>query len=314
MNLGAIDSLQLLPGVFSSNAITVLRGEKKINLSVGNPTADQGGGPGNYEFESYDDDSSGEHVDDGMASDDQTYYYENESDFSIGKLTKFGVDFQMNFSFREGNHTAIRTLVELGIIELIGKYARLPYWECLSADPKRFAINAMNDIEEAAAQPTKDTHAEVEPTKKENTTISPFNLSLKPPGTALSVTYQRGDSVELVLTANRNAYAYCYYIQHNGEIFQIYPTPFTPSNVVFANKLVEIPGDKRLQIKVDSPGPPERVQCVAHRTDSAPRLTAELTKLKFEKIDYKSFDALLEVHKTANASVAVSDTFIIYQN
>jgi hypothetical protein len=48
---------------------------------------------------------------------------------------KFGVSFAMNFSRSEGQSQALRGLVELAVIELMGKLTKTPYWSCLGAEP-----------------------------------------------------------------------------------------------------------------------------------------------------------------------------------
>jgi Domain of unknown function (DUF4384) len=49
---------------------------------------------------------------------------------------KFGVNFSMGLSKSEGQAQALRGLVELAVIELMGKLTKTPYWTCLGADPK----------------------------------------------------------------------------------------------------------------------------------------------------------------------------------
>ncbi len=49
---------------------------------------------------------------------------------------KFGISFSMTFTQAEGQTQALRGLVELAAIELIGKLTKVPYWKCLGADPK----------------------------------------------------------------------------------------------------------------------------------------------------------------------------------
>ena len=44
---------------------------------------------------------------------------------------KFGISFSMTFTRAEGQTQALRGLVELATIELIGKLTRVPYWKCL---------------------------------------------------------------------------------------------------------------------------------------------------------------------------------------
>jgi Domain of unknown function (DUF4384) len=48
-----------------------------------------------------------------------------------GRIKKFGFQFELTHNAQQGNGAGIRALIELGIIELIGKWARVPYWQCL---------------------------------------------------------------------------------------------------------------------------------------------------------------------------------------
>lgn len=44
-----------------------------------------------------------------------------------GRIRKTGVQFNLSKEVSQGTGTAVRTLVELGVIELVGKWARVPY-------------------------------------------------------------------------------------------------------------------------------------------------------------------------------------------
>ncbi len=48
-------------------------------------------------------------------------------------ISKFGVTYQTNTSMSEGTAVALRNLIELASIELVGKLAKVPYWKCLGA-------------------------------------------------------------------------------------------------------------------------------------------------------------------------------------
>jgi hypothetical protein len=48
---------------------------------------------------------------------------------------KFGINFSMTLSKSEGQAQALRGLVELAVIELVGKLTKTPYWSCLGGDP-----------------------------------------------------------------------------------------------------------------------------------------------------------------------------------
>ena len=50
---------------------------------------------------------------------------------------KFGINYSMNLARSEGQTQALRGLVELATVELVGKLTKTPYWSCLGVtDPK----------------------------------------------------------------------------------------------------------------------------------------------------------------------------------
>ena len=52
---------------------------------------------------------------------------------SDAQYKKFGINFSTTLSKAEGNTQALRNLIELASIELVGKLTRTPYWQCLGA-------------------------------------------------------------------------------------------------------------------------------------------------------------------------------------
>lgn len=51
-----------------------------------------------------------------------------------GAISKMGLQFSINMNKSEGLHQAVRVLIELGLIETLGKLAAVPYWQCLQID------------------------------------------------------------------------------------------------------------------------------------------------------------------------------------
>jgi hypothetical protein len=51
-----------------------------------------------------------------------------------GRIKKAGIQFNLNNNLNQGVGPATRALVDLGMIELVGKWAEIPYWQCLSLD------------------------------------------------------------------------------------------------------------------------------------------------------------------------------------
>ena len=51
-----------------------------------------------------------------------------------GRISDYGLQFNVGRDYAQGSGAAIRTLVELAVIELAGKWARVPYWQCLTLE------------------------------------------------------------------------------------------------------------------------------------------------------------------------------------
>lgn len=55
-------------------------------------------------------------------------------------ISKLGINYSISGSSSDGTSIALRALMELSAIELIGKLAKLPYWSCLGIDPEVASI------------------------------------------------------------------------------------------------------------------------------------------------------------------------------
>jgi Domain of unknown function (DUF4384) len=53
---------------------------------------------------------------------------------AAARIGKFGVTFNMGRDYTQGSGSAMRNLTELATIELLGKWARVPYWQCLTLE------------------------------------------------------------------------------------------------------------------------------------------------------------------------------------
>ncbi|HLO76265.1 MAG TPA: DUF4384 domain-containing protein [Magnetospirillum sp.] len=51
-----------------------------------------------------------------------------------GIINKAGLSFQVSLSRSEGMHQALRTLIELSTVEVLGKLTHVPYWQCLGIE------------------------------------------------------------------------------------------------------------------------------------------------------------------------------------
>ena len=51
-----------------------------------------------------------------------------------GRIGRYGWGINVGRDYAQGTGSAVRTLVELAMIELVGKWARVPYWQCLTLE------------------------------------------------------------------------------------------------------------------------------------------------------------------------------------
>ena len=51
-----------------------------------------------------------------------------------GRIGDYGVRFNVGRDYAIGAGGALRTLIDLGVIEMVGKWARVPYWQCLTLE------------------------------------------------------------------------------------------------------------------------------------------------------------------------------------
>lgn len=69
-----------------------------------------------------------------------------------GKIVKAGLGFNLEISRVESTGQAVRHLIELGLIELLGRHSGVAYWDCLSLEPTN-TRNLERDEREFTATP-----------------------------------------------------------------------------------------------------------------------------------------------------------------
>jgi peptidoglycan hydrolase-like protein with peptidoglycan-binding domain len=63
-----------------------------------------------------------------------------------GLIRLTGFDFSIKVSRIESLGQAVRNLVELGVIELLGRHARVPYWQCLNIRPSNQKLDNLDEL------------------------------------------------------------------------------------------------------------------------------------------------------------------------
>nr|MBX2836285.1 DUF4384 domain-containing protein [Gammaproteobacteria bacterium] len=321
MNIGIVSSLQILPGISSSNSIAVARRGKGLDATA--------------------------------------------------QVKKLGAIFNFNYSQNEGLHHALRTLIELGVIELMGKLTQVPYWECLDVETTNTLVQteirewygALSDEEirifvqaklrskgmydgevdgkdspsirtaialyKAEQALTADSKLDyllyynlladktpieedfvpllvreyVVPTyegpeKESHTTkIVPQTLGL--PDTALTPLdftlamdrgakslYTAGESGQLIISPTVDAHLVCFYEPTPGEILKIFPNDFQANSLVRADSTLTIPATDDFLIQFENPDAIEKFLCLASYDEEVNRNTiAELRVKNLQPID-----------------------------
>lgn len=170
-----------------------------------------------------------------------------DSNFYIGKIGKGDFDYDVSWEQSEGNAAAVRTLIDMGLIELFGKHYGIAHEAC---------INPRGVVSSKATK--KDTEPSIEPPRLSAHTNNAKGF------------YRPGEIVRLSVTSNEDGYLYCYYSMLNGSIVQIYPNRYIPDPFINANRIISIPGDDRLSITAEPRKPGvggEKLNCLFSRDD-----------------------------------------------
>jgi curli biogenesis system outer membrane secretion channel CsgG len=267
-----------------------------------------------------------------------------------GVIEKASLWFEVEQDRRQGSHQAVRTLIELGLIEVLGKLTKVPYWRCLELDTTdptliaqargwydrmtraerirvvqaalkktgdytgpvtgmtttalQRAVNAykaQNDLiangrvdfdiyyrllaDNRAVVPTDDALADsrgerggtltdatyrpqtpARPTAAANPAgYDPYGLQVRPVDSTGG--YSVGDSLTLAVDVGQPAHVYCYYEYADGSdtaVTRIFPNRWQRNSLVAPGRTVRIPGPNAdFRLVLSTAGAEEQVSCMA---------------------------------------------------
>jgi hypothetical protein len=308
---------------------------------------------------------------------------------------KFGVSFSMSLNKSEGQSQALRGLVELAVIELMGKLTKTPYWTCLGADPaqseeirnevsdwyfamassnveiiayfqnqlrqrglyvgpidgkfnpaideaianyraalglsreavideaffkaylaaqhSKIVVNAKPSVYEAPAPVAKPAQAPAAPALAvaPSAATAPAAVPLKLTMTTANkqTRFARGEIVNLVVSANRDAYVYCYLQDESAAITRFFPNRFTKDPFVPATKPLELPGKMRFQLVMNERGVKETVACFGTPRDVLAQLPDRVVGGDFEPLPVVSLDSIRDEFRTAASGAFAQESF-----
>ncbi len=196
-------------------------------------------------------------------------------------ISPIGINLDFSVDQNEGTHQAVRTLIELGSIELMGKLTGVPYKSCLSAEAKaalqsvsvpamlpcNVASNGGSSANVAAAQPEPapqpvaapaqpaaapvqppaDTQPAAQAAAQDTTQAAPQAADTAASDFVLTSdrgdnpSYKLGESITLRLQSAQDTYMHCFYQQANNTVVKVFPNRFRQSAVIRGGDIVAIP-------------------------------------------------------------------------
>jgi len=351
MNLGLVQNLQLLPGIYSSNSIAVIRKGSATDVS--------------------------------------------------GEIRKMGALFRIANDNSEGFHHSVRTLIELGAIELVGRLTQIPYWECLDISATNPSVQAqirdwydalnanelrifvqsklaaldyydgpVNGYDNVKLQkaisfykareglvannrmdymlyyslmidPTpvsiehlpllkrKKSHAELQANHNQdafgeaiytkvaqhtqlNDTHTPeLDFSFTSDNGTNPVVYKSGEKINLSIKPSMDAHVYCYYQQGNGEVYKVFPNRFRPDSRISANTILSVPGNDKFEIIADTTGQAENIMCLASYTDIDKKLPFPLREKDLQPLPVSSLNQVYALYKNVGEVAPLRKSMVI---
>lgn len=198
-----------------------------------------------------------------------------------GRIKNSGVFLNFSFDESEGMHQAIRTLLQLNTLEVLGKLAKVPYTDCLKATYTQTDKAKEADFKDAQLSLTKAP-------KPLRINQSPINVSITP----VKKNFQLNDIFSIKAKVSENAHVHCFYQNHEGYIWKIFPNKHQPSDYIIANQPVDIIQQKKAhEIALSMNNVEEQVMCLAARDN----LVSTLSYSSIPKNGALSFSSLQQV-------------------
>ncbi len=185
---------------------------------------------------------------------------DSNTGLNVGLVNLAGINFNVAMKKKEGVSAALMTLMQLGAIELTGKYYKddFDYKLCLIPE-KREAINRKLGWQNKYIENMSDL-----PQIEKPKFIIQVNAKEK---------LKAKDRIEFKAEASENGYLYCFYSMADGRMVRIFPNRYVTDNFLTQSVPVNVPGNNKLSISVDK-GVTDHIDCIFSRVDVARIVTA----------------------------------------
>lgn len=185
-----------------------------------------------------------------------------DSGLLLGAAKIGGFNFNVSMLRKEGTSSALLNLMQLGAIEITGKFYKddFDYRQCLDVNTRQVILSRTN-----WKKPFVD----------KNTLTSNKKLTIQ-----LTVLKELENGVPILIKASSSnkSYLYCFHSLADGSMTRIFPNAYTHTNEIGMNKSVIVP-DEKLRVRiVPEVGKAESVTCIASTVDTS-RLVASVSSL-----------------------------------
>jgi hypothetical protein len=123
--------------------------------------------------------------------------------------------------------------------------------------------------------------------------------------------YGFGDSAELTIELDQDAFVQCFYRNVNGQTFKVFPNPYHESALLPAG-VTRIPGDEMpFEFEMGEPAGSEFLKCFATREDVSAKLPEAIRASDLEPLPPELADALAEAFRKAAPEWLTEDSIVI---
>lgn len=182
-----------------------------------------------------------------------------DSGLLLGAAKIGGFSFNVAMLRKEGNSSALMNLMQLGAIEITGKFYKddFDYRECLNSNTRQ-VILARTSWKKSF--PGANT---LQPGKK---------LTIK---LNLIKAMENGVPILIRVTGSNKAYLYCFHSMADGSMARVFPNIYTQSNEIGMAKSVIVP-DEKLRVRMTPEvGKNESITCIASTVDASQLVASE---------------------------------------
>lgn len=147
--------------------------------------------------------------------------------------------------------------------------------------------------------------------RDQENTLDPLELTLDTRFGSDPIVFKSGESIEFSVTASVDSHLYCYYQQSDGKVMKIFPNRFSQTNTISANRTIYFPDDNRYQIRADKRGSTEKIMCMVSYENIEEKLPFTLAEKDFQPLPVKSIENVYAFYKSIGGTVPLRKTLNI---